>query len=124
MVDQTLPKSRTLILWRGLTKRCPRCGGGHLFRRWFAMTPDCPHCGLHFEREPGYWAGAIAINTMVIGIAFVTVMIIFGAMTVPEIPWFTLLMFELPVMTIGPAAFYPFSKTLWLAVDLAFLAHL
>ena len=124
MVDRTFPRSRALLLWRGLTKRCARCGGGHLFRRWFTMVADCPRCGLHFEREPGYWAGAIAMNTMVIGIAFVVVMIIFGAMTVPEIPWVTLLMLELPVMTIGPAAFYPFSKTLWVAVDHAFLAHL
>ena len=54
------------MLWWGFTKRCARCGSGHLFKRWFTMVDDCPRCGLHFEREQGYWAGALAIN---IGIA-------------------------------------------------------
>ena len=73
MSDATMHPSRGLMLWRGLTRRCPRCGGGKLFQRWFRMVPDCPHCGLHFEREPGYWVGAVAINTMVIGMIFTIV---------------------------------------------------
>jgi hypothetical protein len=27
-------------------------------------------------------------------------------------------------MAIGPGVFYPYSKTLWVAIDRAFLAHL
>ena len=57
---------RARMLWWGFTKRCPRCGSGHLFRRWFTIVERCPRCGLRFEREEGYWAGALAIN---IGIA-------------------------------------------------------
>jgi hypothetical protein len=30
----------------------------------------------------------------------------------------------IPIMSIGPLIVYPFSKTLWLAVDLAFLEPL
>ena len=88
------------------------------------MVSDCPHCELHFEREPGYWVGAVAINTIVIGILFTIVLIVFSAATVPDIPWVTLLMLEVPLMGLGPIAFYPYSKTLWVAVDRAFLAHL
>jgi len=124
MSDATMHPSRGLMLWRGLTRRCPRCGGGKLFQRWFRMVPDCPHCGLHFEREPGYWVGAVAINTMVIGMIFTIVTVTVSAATIPDIPWVTLLMAELPLMAIGPGAFYPYSKTLWVAVDRAFLAHL
>jgi hypothetical protein len=79
---------------------------------------------MHFEREPGYWVGAVAINTMVIGMLFTLVTVTVSAATIPDIPWVTLLMAELPLMAIGPAAFYPYSKTLWVAVDRAFLAHL
>ena len=32
---------------------------GQLFQRWFTMLEDCPRCRLHFEREPGYWTGAM-----------------------------------------------------------------
>jgi uncharacterized protein (DUF983 family) len=116
--------SRKLMLWRGLTRRCPRCGTGKLFHRWFRMASDCPNCHLHFEREPGYWVGAVAINTIVVGILFTIVLIAWSAATIPDIPWVPILMAEIPLMGLGPAAFYPFSKTLWVAVDRAFLAHL
>ena len=46
-------------------------GSGHLFKRWFTMVDDCPRCGLHFEREQGYWAGALAINIGIAGVVFV-----------------------------------------------------
>ena len=124
MSNPTTQPARGLMLWRGLTRRCPRCGGGNLFQRWFRMVPDCPRCALHFEREPGYWVGAVAINTMVIGMLFTIVTVTVSAATIPDIPWVTLLMAEIPLMAIGPGAFYPFSKTLWVAVDRAFLAHL
>jgi Protein of unknown function (DUF983) len=88
------------------------------------MAQTCPHCDLKFEREPGYWVGAVAINTAVIGFLFAVVLVAFSAATVPDIPWVTLLLIELPLMALGPVFFYPFSKTLWVAVDRAFLAHL
>ena len=86
------------------------------------MVPDCPRCGLHFEREAGYWTGAIAINidprrrrcsSSCSSIAI--------ALTVPDIPVVPLLMFVVPFMAIGPLIVYPFSKTLWVAIDRAFL---
>ena len=71
----TAPASRGRILWWGLTRRCPRCGSGRLFRRWFHIERACPRCGLVFEREPGYWIGAMAINialtTGVLAVAFI-----------------------------------------------------
>lgn len=124
MANRTLQPSRGLMLWRGLRKKCPRCGQGKLFHRWFAMAADCPNCHLHFEREPGYWVGAVAINTAVIGFLFAVVLVAFSAATVPDIPWVTLLLLEIPLMALGPIAFYPYSKTLWVAIDRAYLAHL
>ncbi|HEV7525993.1 MAG TPA: DUF983 domain-containing protein [Acidimicrobiia bacterium] len=124
MSNRTLEPSRALALWRGVRGKCPRCGGGKLFHHWFHMAPDCPHCGLHFEREPGYWVGAVAINTTVVGFLFAVLLVAFSAATVPDIPWVKLLIAEVPLMGLGPIIFYPFSKTLWVAIDRAFLAHL
>ncbi len=112
------------MLARGATRRCPRCGAGSLFHRWFAMVPNCPRCGLKFEREEGYWTGAIAINTIVVGGLFTIVLVVTMILTVPDIPWVTVLIVVVPLMTIGPMIVYPFSKTLWLAVDLGFLQRL
>ncbi len=88
------------------------------------MVSSCPRCGLQFEREPGYWTGAIVINTILIGGLFTVVLVVTMILTVPDIPWVALLMVVVPLMTIGPLIVYPFSKTLWLAVDLAFLQRL
>jgi uncharacterized protein (DUF983 family) len=112
------------MLWRGVTKRCARCGSGHLFKRWFTMVDACPRCNLHFEREAGYWAGALAIN---IGLAIVVFVLAFGiglAVTAPDIPVVPLLAVLIPLMVIVPTVGYPFSKTIWVAVDRALLQHL
>ena len=124
MANRTLQPSRGLMLWRGVRRKCARCGEGKLFHRWFRMVARCPYCRLEFEREPGYWVGAIAMNTAVVGFLFVVVLIAFSAATVPDIPWVTLLLIEVPLMAIVPVLFYPFSKTIWVAVDRAYLAHL
>jgi uncharacterized protein (DUF983 family) len=46
---------------------CPRCGEGAIFRApvWrgaLAMHERCPACGLKFEREPGYFLGALYVS--------------------------------------------------------------
>lgn len=116
--------SRSRMLWRGTTRRCARCGSGHLFRRYFTMVDDCPRCGLHFEREPGYWAGALAINIGIAGAVFVAVFVIALVLTVPNVPVAPLLAILVPLMIVVPTLGYPFSKTLWVAVDRALLQHL
>jgi uncharacterized protein (DUF983 family) len=109
---------------RALTRHCPRCGSGHLFRHWVTMEPDCPRCGLHFEREAGYWAGALAINLILVGGLFALVFIVALAITLPNVPVAPLLAILVPIMIIGPIVAYPFSKTIWVAVDRAFLQRL
>ena len=39
--------------------RCPRCAAGPIFARLLRMNPRCPACGLEFEREQGYFVGAM-----------------------------------------------------------------
>ena len=119
-----MSRSRSRMMWWGATRRCARCGGGHLFRRFFTMVDDCPRCGLHFEREPGYWAGALAINIGIAGAVFVAVLVTALVLTVPNVPVAPLLAILVPLMIVVPTLAYPFSKTIWIAVDRAFLQHL
>src|SRR5438270_729805 len=88
------------------------------------MVEDCPRCGLHFEREEGYWAGALAINIVVAGGLFAVVFIAALVLTAPDIPVLPLLAILVPLMIVVPTLFYPISKTGWVAVDRAFLQHL
>ena len=116
--------SRFRTMWWGFTRRCPRCGSGHLFRQWFHIVDDCPRCGLHFEREAGYWIGAMAVNLVFTMVVFAIGLIIAVALTVPDIPVAPLLAFFVPVMVLLPIAFYPFSKTVWMAIDRAILQRM
>src|SRR5690348_13144551 len=52
------------ILLRSLRLRCPACGDGRIYRRLVRMRPGCSHCGLVYEREQGYFVGAIYINVI------------------------------------------------------------
>jgi hypothetical protein len=83
------------------------------------MHDDCPRCGLRFERESGYFVGAVVINTVVI---FTTFIVMFGAMvllTWPDVPWTTVLIVTAAANVVIPTLFYPMSKTVWSALDLS-----
>jgi uncharacterized protein DUF983 len=111
------------MLLRGAMKRCPSCGGGGLFRGWFRMAERCPRCRYHFEREEGFFLGAYVMN---IGIAQVLVMVLAVVPTIallnanPDASLVPPLLGGLVGAVVAPFFFYPFSKTLWVAVELIF----
>jgi uncharacterized protein (DUF983 family) len=105
------------LLLRGLCKRCPNCGSGHLFRRWFHMRERCPRCGLRFERIEGHWTGDLGINVV---ISFGTLMLTIFAgffLSYPEPPSPWLFVIAVGVAGLVPLFAYPYSKTIWLAID-------
>src|SRR5437868_3140102 len=49
--------------WRAIAgQRCPGCLEGRIYAGVLRMNDDCPVCGHHFEREPGYFLGAMYIS--------------------------------------------------------------
>ena len=81
------------------------------------MVPACPHCALPFEREEGYWVGAIIVNTAVTEVVFGAILVAVLFATAPDVPWVPLVVAGLATNGILPVLFFPFSKTLWMAVD-------
>ena len=107
-----------LMLGRGFLRRCPVCGKGTLFHRWFTMVERCPRCGLRFERIEGHWTGALGVNTIVsFGVLAVIVVVglILSAPDFEVLPLFVVAGLEAVLM---PLFFFPFSKTVWTAIDL------
>jgi uncharacterized protein (DUF983 family) len=102
--------------------RCPACGGGPVFVTWVTMCPSCPSCGIHFDREPegGYWVGSNTINLFASEAAFAVFFVGIIVATWPSPPWDLLLWGGMALMLLFPVLFFPFSKTLFIAVDLAF----
>ena len=106
------------MLLRGLFRRCPRCGGGHLFTSWLKMKPRCPRCGMRFEREEGFFLGAFTVN---FGVMLISLALFIGigiALTLPDPPPGKLAIGGMIVGVIVPTFFYPMSRTFWSAIDL------
>ena len=56
--------TRLQIVARGISNRCPNCGGKTLFKpgTLFQVNAACPDCGLVIERDEGSFLGAVALN--------------------------------------------------------------
>ncbi len=112
---------RLAMLGHALRRRCPVCGAPGIFDGWFTLRPRCPRCNFSFEREEGYWVGALIANIAVAELLFAAVFLGGVVLTWPDVPWLPLGIVGVVAMVGLPVAFYPLSKTLWLWVDLAFL---
>ena len=114
-----MPKlSKRRILMDGLRLKCPRCGKGDICAGMFKMSADCSNCHFKFEREPGYFVGAMYINYGA------TVVIAFGGYFALDYltPISFLQNFILWIVFSGlfPALFFRYSRSLWLSIDYMF----
>jgi len=109
-----------LSLGRAVLLRCPRCGGRGLLRGWFALKQRCPTCQLVLERgeSEDYWLGAYAINLVAAESVAVLIIVVFLLATLPDVPWDLLVYIGVGAAAGMPILFFPFSRTLWLALDL------
>lgn len=105
-----------------LQQRCPRCRIGRIFRSSIfrglpRMYERCPVCDLRFEREEGYFLGAMYLSFgLAMGIiALITALLwavtAWGIMK--DVTWAVVLFLPLaPVITL-------FSRVLWIYLDQA-----
>ncbi len=109
-----------MLSW-ALRRRCPVCGHRPVFDGWFAIKNRCPSCGFSFEREEGYWVGALIANIAAAEALFAVLFIGGIIVTYPDVPWTALGIAAGLAMITLPIVFYPLSKMLWLWVDLGFI---
>ena len=98
-----------------LTLRCPRCRRGRLFTGILDMPERCPVCGLIYEREHGYFVGAMAISY---GLAIALVAILFFvllAITRWSLEW-VLLAASLAFLPLAPVCLR-YARALWIHLD-------
>ncbi len=111
----------TRMVVRAFRRRCPSCGEGKLFMGWFHIRERCPHCGLRLDRgESDYFIGAYTINLIVAEIIVVIAMLSVMLYTWPTVPWETMKWGIIAMTIAAPLVTYPFSKSVWLALDLMF----
>jgi uncharacterized protein (DUF983 family) len=106
---------------RALLRRCPNCGSSNIFRSYLHQRESCPRCHLRLDRgEPDFFIGAYTINLIV-----AEMLVFFGGLAVlrltwPDVPWNALMYGLGALMVVAPIVLYPFSRQIWLAIDLTF----
>ena len=116
---QTLSSAH--LIGRALRLLCPNCGSGSLFRRWVVMARFCPRCNLMFDRgEADYFLGSYVVNFVVAELLIVCGAGVTILLSLPDVPWAGLKRWLFVLAALTPIVFYPFAKTLWLALDLNF----
>jgi uncharacterized protein (DUF983 family) len=111
----------TRALGRGLRKRCPVCGADDLFESYFTLRERCLSCGLRFEREDGYWLGAMVVAIGAVILVFALVFLGGVLVTWPDVPWTGLLVATLLLNALVPIVLYPWCMTAWMGLHHAFV---
>jgi uncharacterized protein (DUF983 family) len=123
---QTRPwPSRSQMVLRAFTLRCPRCGGRGIWRSWVKMKHACPSCGLVLERgeSEDYWLGAYMFNLVAAEIISVAIAVLLIIVSWPNVPWNVAWAGSIILAVVMPFVFFPFARALWLAFDLMFRRH-
>jgi uncharacterized protein (DUF983 family) len=107
------------MLLRALLKRCPRCGGRAWFTGWFAKADRCRTCGYRWERQEGFSLGAVTVNIIVTFGLIGATLLIGSIVTYPDIAVIPIVGIAVAIAIAVPIVFYPWSNTIWAAIDLA-----
>ena len=110
------------LLGRALLRRCPRCAAHGLFTRWWTMAERCPQCGMRFEREEGFFLGAYVVNfgvTETLLVVLLMTYVLVQANNANGVPVLPVVLATVAAAVLMPLAFYPFSRTIWVAIELA-----
>lgn len=96
-----------------LRQRCPRCRQGPIFRGRLAMNECCPRCGLRFQREAGYFLGAMYFS-YALSLPILGLLILVGHLLLPD--W--RIEFVIGLAAVAYIPFMPlvfrYSRVLWI----------
>jgi uncharacterized protein (DUF983 family) len=112
---QVAEKRRSALLAM-LFQRCPVCRRGQVFSGQFAMHERCPCCDLKFEREQGYFMGAMYVSYP-LSVPILGLLIWIGYILLPSVRIeFVIGLALLAYLPFVPAVFR-YSRVLWMFFD-------
>ena len=125
MASSEMNVTRGQIVARGLTNRCPNCGGKTLFKAGtlFQLNRTCPACGFRFERDndEGFFLGSMSLNYGVTLVGFLAPVVLL---------WYFKVIGDrtaIGLAVVGaigfPMLFYRSSRSWWLMNYYFFLPH-
>ncbi len=102
-------------LARGALLRCPACGAARVFQGPFRVRQHCPACLTLFQREEGFFVGAIMINVVTTEAAVMATAGLWLLSAAGRDAALLPVLFA--VALLFPVAFYHHAWSLWLAAD-------
>ena len=97
-----------------LRQRCPRCLMGPTFNDMWEMYEACPNCGLIYEREPGYFTGAMYLSYGMAGLICIPLWI---WLVYLEMPTFAVLLIIAGALLGATPLLFRYSRIVWLHLD-------
>jgi len=108
------PRLRAII-----RQRCPVCLEGKMFSGRFTMNPACPVCGHRFEREQGFFQGAMYVS-WVLGVIYLAVLAILAQLLlVPRIGIVWAVVCVVTIHMICVPIIFRYSRVIWAHVNAA-----
>lgn len=75
-MSQPIPGLKTLLA-RGVQRKCPQCGEGPLFSRWFKLRENCLVCGLKYlENQGDLWGLLLFADRVLFMVPLIVVFLI------------------------------------------------
>lgn len=107
-------------LYSIFNQKCPRCHEGNVFenknpfKKMTAVHSNCSHCGLRYEKEPGFFFGAMYVTYMFNIAFFVTCIVAYFVLLDQYISGLFLMIFYVVMTVILTPIYYRLSRMIWL----------
>jgi uncharacterized protein (DUF983 family) len=100
-----------------LLQRCPKCLKGRVFSGIVTMRESCPVCGHRFEREPGYFIGAMYASYFLAIPMLALIALAMYFLALPNwLPENVVLVAALPFLLLVPVVFR-YARVIWMHID-------
>ncbi len=108
------------IAYTTFTNKCPRCLGGKMFendnpyvlKNGIKMNETCSACGLKYEREPGFFYGAMYVSYALLSGVFIFWYVL-DSLWLNLRTSYLLTIIVLSILLLFPLA-YRWSRSIWL----------
>jgi uncharacterized protein (DUF983 family) len=99
-----------------LRQRCPRCGEGKIFENAIDSYKNCPVCHLVFERERGYFIGAMYFS-YALAIVVIGLFMLLWYLILPDLGlWWITVLATVTFLPFVPLI-YRYSRVVWIYFD-------
>jgi uncharacterized protein (DUF983 family) len=61
-----------------LKNKCPRCEGGEIYAAFLRMNKSCGRCGWVYEREAGFFTGAMFLDCVFLPVSAIPFVLVFA----------------------------------------------